>query len=159
MDPDFDKHPDKNGYHQKPAPSTLTGADRRAARTAAIANFKRLLDLPYSVACENPATSYINKAIRPPDQVVHPYHFGDDASKATGWWLSDGVPKLVIDPADYCQPRFVGDTKPLPRWANQTDSGQNRVSPGADRWLERSETYPGIAAAMGQWGSWLNRAL
>jgi len=42
--------------------------------------------------------------------------------------------------------------------ANQTDSGQNNLSPGADRWLERSATYPGIAAAMGaQWGAWLNQ--
>ena len=43
-----------------------------------------------------------------------------------------------------------------PRWANQTDSGQNRLSPSENRWLERSQTYPGIAAAMGdQWGRWL----
>jgi hypothetical protein len=42
------------------------------------------------------------------------------------------------------------------RWANQTDSGQNKLSPGADRWLKRSETFPGIAAAMGdQWGAYL----
>ena len=40
------------------------------------------------------------------------------------------------------------------RWSNQTDSGQNRLVPGENRWLERSETYPGIAWAMGdQWGS------
>jgi hypothetical protein len=32
-----------------------------------------------------------------------------------------------------------------PRWANQTDSGQNRLSPGADRWKNRARTYPGIA--------------
>lgn len=40
------------------------------------------------------------------------------------------------------------------RFANQTDSGQNRLSPSDDRWIERSKTYPGIAAAMGdQWGN------
>jgi hypothetical protein len=43
-----------------------------------------------------------------------------------------------------------------PRWSNQTDSGQNRLGPSAQRWTERSNTYPGIAAAMGaQWGAWL----
>ena len=36
-----------------------------------------------------------------------------------------------------------------PRWANQTDSGQNNLAPSDDRWLIRSQTYPGIAAAMG----------
>ena len=45
------------------------------------------------------------------------------------------------------------------RWANQTDTGQTRLSPSADRWLERSKTYPGIAAAMGdQWGKWLKES-
>ena len=43
-----------------------------------------------------------------------------------------------------------------PRWANQTDSGQNVLGPGEDRWLEHSKTYPGIAAALGaQYGAWL----
>ena len=38
------------------------------------------------------------------------------------------------------------------RWANQTDSGQNNLPPSEDRWAKRSETYPGIAAAMAaQW--------
>lgn len=152
-DPDFDKHPSKGGYHQKPAPGTLVGADRRAARKAALDNFRRLLDLPYPVAIENPARSFVCTSIRKPSQAVHPYQFGDDASKLTGWWLTKGTPMLSIDPNNYVAPRFIDG---LPRWSNQTDSGQNRLSPGADRWLERSETYPGIAAAMGQWGAWLN---
>jgi len=39
------------------------------------------------------------------------------------------------------------------RWANQTDSGQNKLPPTADRWKLRSATYPGIAEAMAdQWG-------
>jgi len=43
-----------------------------------------------------------------------------------------------------------------PRWANQTDSGQNRLPPGQDRWKLRSRTYEGIAAAMAdQWGGYV----
>lgn len=39
-----------------------------------------------------------------------------------------------------------------PRWANQTDSGQNRLGPSDTRATERAETYPGIADAMAsQW--------
>lgn len=156
-DPDFKKWPTRGGYHQKPAADTLTGADRRAARKAALENFKRLLDLPYPVAIENPGGSYVSTNIRKPSQKIHPYQFGDDASKNTGWWLTKGTPLLDIDPEQYVEPRWClqSNGKMLPRWANQTDSGQNRLSPGADRWLERSETYPGIAAAMEQWASWL----
>ena len=40
-----------------------------------------------------------------------------------------------------------------PVWANQTNSGQNKLGPSADRWKIRSKTYQGIADAMAkQWG-------
>jgi hypothetical protein len=164
-------------YHQKVKPGTLVGAARRAARDEALENFRKLLALPFPVAIENPGTSFVSKAIRKPSQIIQPYQFGDDASKATGFWLSDGVP--LLKPTAYHSARMVcscgftyrahpgietgcpscGGEQALakPRWSNQTDSGQNRLSPGANRWLERSATYPGIAAAMGdQWGRWLN---
>jgi len=151
-DPDFDRFPGV-GYHQRVKPGTLTGAARRAAREVELANFQNLLDLPFPVGTENPGRSFISTAIRPADQIIHPYMFGDDASKATGLWLTRGTPKLI--PTRHIAPRMVNG---LPRWANQTDSGQNNLSPSPDRWLERSKTYPGIAAAMGdQWGRWLNQ--
>lgn len=147
-DPDYDKYPGV-GYHQKVKSGTLTGWPRRHEREKAIKNFRELLGLPFPVAIENPAVSFINKAIRPPDQVIHPHQFGDDASKATGLWLK-GLPPLEIDSALKVEPRMVDGR---PRWGNQTDSGQNSLSPSETRWLERSATYPGIAAAMGdQWG-------
>jgi len=38
-------------------------------------------------------------------------------------------------------------------WANQTASGQNKLTPSDSRWKERSETYLGVAEAMAeQWG-------
>jgi len=152
-DPNFEKYPN-GGYHQKLKPETLRGAERRAQQQLEFANFRRLLDLPFPVAIENPAPSMINTAIRPPDQIIHPWMFGDDASKGTGLWLTRGVPELLHFAKDACMPRIVGGKK---RWANQTDSGQNVLTPGPQRWLERSKTYPGIAAAMGdQWGRWLN---
>lgn len=149
-DPDFERYPGV-GYHQKVQPGTLVGVDRRCARAIALDNFRRLLDLPFPVAIENPAPSFVSKAIRPPSQTIQPYEFGDDASKRTGLWLTKGLPKLV--PTKRVPGRLVDGVE---RWSNQTDSGQNRLSPGEDRWLERSKTYPGIAAAMGeQWGQWL----
>ncbi len=135
-------------YHQRVKPGTLTGEARRQARNAALDNFRRLLALPYPKAIENPAPSFVSKAIRPPDQTIQPYQFGDDASKRTGLWL-DRLPHLI--PTRRIAGRVVGGRE---RWGNQTDSGQNRVPPSRDRWLERSATYPGIAVAMGrQWGA------
>jgi len=162
-DPDFERYPGV-GYHQRVSSETLTGKARRNAREADLDNFRRLLALPYPKAIENPAPSFVSKSIRPPDQTIQPYQFGDDASKRTGLWL-DGLPRLR--PTKWCAPRTVinktlgdGNTFKVERWANQTDSGQNRVTPGADRWLKRSATYPGIAAAMGeQWGQYLKKAI
>ncbi|WP_139218163.1 hypothetical protein [Paracoccus aminovorans] len=151
-DLDYDRYPG-TGYHQRVQPGTLTGAARREARAAALDDFKRLLDLPYPKAIENPATSFVNRAIRPPDQVIQPWQFGDDASKATGLWL-DRLPRLVPDPTKRVPGRLVTrpDGKVVERWFNQTDSGQNRLGPTEGRWLQRSLTYPGIARAMAeQW--------
>lgn len=147
-DPDFDRFPGV-GYHQRVKPTTLTGQTRRDARDDALRNFRRLLALPYPKAIENPAPSFVSRAIRPPDQTIQPWQFGDDASKRTGLWL-DRLPHLT--PTRRVSGRLVSHNgKMVERWANQTDSGQNRVSPSDSRWLERSVTYPGIAAAFGQW--------
>lgn len=83
--------------------------------------------------------------IRP--QIIQPYQFGDDASKATCLFLHN-LPPLV--PTKYVPPRIINGKK---RWANQTDSGQNKLGPSPGRAMERARTYPGIAEAMAdQWG-------
>lgn len=147
-DPDFERYPEV-GYHQRVKPGTLVGAARRAARDEAIDNVRKLLELPYPKAIENPGAGFLSKAIRPADQLIQPYEFGDDASKLTGLWL-DRLPPLRIDPAARKAGRWVNGKE---RWANQTDSGQNRLTPGDARWLERSATYPGIARAFAEaWG-------
>ncbi len=86
-------------------------------------------------------------------QTIQPFEFGDDASKKTCLWLR-GLPPLVKDPANRVAGRKVewpkGSGKIVERWANQTDSGQNRIGPSDDRWAKRSKTYAGIALAMAQ---------
>ena len=106
-----------------------------------------LLSLPaHRIALENPVGA-IGSRIRKADQYIQPYEFGHDASKRTGLWLKN-LPPLVA--TDRVEPRIV-DGKP--RWGNQTDGGQNRLGPSADRWAKRSATYRGIAEAMAdQWG-------
>jgi len=107
-----------------------------------------LMDAPVPrIAIENPI-SVISTRIRKPDQIVTPSQFGHDASKKTCLWLK-GLP--LLRPTQMVEPRIIAGRK---RWGNQTDSGQNRLSPSPDRWKIRSATYPGIAAAMAdQWGS------
>ena len=112
----------------------------------ALAFARLLMDAPIArIAIENPV-SIISSRIRKPDQIIQPYHFGHDASKKTCLWLK-GLPPLR--PTAFVDPRIVGGK---PRWANQTDSGQNKLPPSADRWRMRSKTYQGIADAMAaQW--------
>ena len=121
--------------------------DREQRTADALAFVQALMDAPIArIAIENPI-GRIGAAIRKADQIIQPYQFGHDASKQTALWLK-GLPKLT--PTQLVAPRMV-DGKA--RWANQTDSGQNRLSPSADRWKLRSTTYQGIADAMAnQWG-------
>lgn len=87
----------------------------------------------------------------PRPQYIQPHQFGSDASKKTGLWLR-GLPPLM--PTKRVPGRIVQwNGKEVERWANQTDSGQNRLGPSDDRWALRAETYPGVAEAMAlQWG-------
>lgn len=102
-------------------------------------------------ALENPI-GCIGTRIRPCDQIIQPYEFGDDASKATCLWL-DNLPPLKIDPEARFPGRWVlHKGKRVERWSNQTDSGQNRLGPSEHRARDRSKTYDGIAEAMAeQW--------
>ncbi|HEX6825430.1 MAG TPA: hypothetical protein VF077_03855 [Nitrospiraceae bacterium] len=134
-------------YHQKLKPGTLTGERRRAARLRAAGFARALMAAPIGkIALENPI-GYLSTAIGKPQQIIQPYMFGDDASKATCLWLKNLPP---LQATCKVAPRMVNGR---PRWANQTDSGQNRLSPSDDRWALRAATYPGIAEAFAfQWG-------
>lgn len=99
------------------------------------------------ICVENPI-GRINTTLRKnkKPQIIQPYQFGEDASKATCLHL-DGLPELI--PTKYIAPRIVNGKK---RWANQTDSGQNRLGPSPTRAADRARTYAGIANAMAeQW--------
>lgn len=83
-----------------------------------------------------------------PTQIIQPYQFGHDASKATCLWLHN-LPPLV--PTKHIAPRIVDGKK---RWANQTNSGQNKLAPSDKRSADRARTYEGIGFAMAaQWGN------
>lgn len=118
--------------------------DKEVEQAAALDFVRMLLDAPIDrIALENPI-SIISSRIRKPDQIIQPYQYGHPESKSTCLWLKN-LPKLT--PTDVLTLPESG------RWSNQTQSGQNRLAPGPDRWKERSRTYEGIARAMAdQWG-------
>jgi len=96
---------------------------------------RTLLDAPIPhIALENPI-SIISSRIRKPDQIIQPWQFGHGETKATCLWLK-GLPKLA--------PTNIVDGR---------EARVHRMSPGPNRWKERSRTFSGIAAAMAeQWG-------
>lgn len=100
------------------------------------------------VAVENPVMHHHAKSrirnYEPPAQTVQPWWFGDEAFKATSFYLR-GLPNLVA--TNRLTPPKAG-TDEHKRW-----SKIHRAPPGADRWKIRSETFDGIAAACAlQWG-------
>jgi site-specific DNA-cytosine methylase len=119
----------------------VSGARHFAAKQAsgvqqeALDFVQMLLDAPVPmIALENPV-SIISTRIRKPTQVIQPWMFGHGEVKATCLWLK-GLPKLV--------PTNVVDGR-TPR--------VHRMSPGPNRWKERSRTLDGVAQAMAtQWG-------
>lgn len=121
-------------------------AEKRAdgRQQAAEAFFLALANAPIpKIAIENPI-GIMSRRYRKPDQIVHPWQFGHDESKATCLWLR-GLP-----------PRVATDVLELPAcgyWTNQTPSRQSNAPESKDRAKLRSATYPGIAAAMAAtWG-------
>lgn len=130
----------------------------RAEKTIQALGFvQKLLDAPIpKIALENPI-GCISTKIRKYNQIIQPYQFGEDASKQTCIWLKN-LP--LLQPTNIIAGRVVGENKrgkPIFRWANQTDSGQNKIGPSENRWKIRSITYTGIADAMAnQWAQLTN---
>jgi hypothetical protein len=137
-------------YHQRVNPSTLVGAARRKARASAVSMVLELWRSGIPKICiENPV-GHLSNVLDGRPQIIQPNQFGHDASKATCLWLKN-LPRLQY--TRHVAPRMVGGRK---RWANQTDGGQNKLTPSSDRAMLRAETYAGVADAMAsQWSTWL----
>jgi hypothetical protein len=105
------------------------------------------------IAIENPI-SVISSKIRKPDQIVHPYQFGDSARKSTCLWLKN-LPLLehtdVVDEGESFEwvDARTGKKKRQPMWYYQALC--DAKTPEERRTL-RSKTFPGMARAMAtQW--------
>jgi len=103
-----------------------------------------LLNAPIAkIALENPI-SIISSRIRKPDQIVHPWQFGHETTKATCLWLK-GLPLLVpTQIVSKGERQVYASGKSSPIWHAKTGGGSGKA---------RSMTFQGIADAMAaQWG-------
>jgi hypothetical protein len=124
---------------------------RQDGRQQEALNFvKALMLAPIDkIAIENPL-GIISSNIRPHDQVIQPYEFGDPFQKSTCLWLKN-LPKLtptnIVHKGEFKE--WVdkkGVKKRQPLWYFEA------LSKGKERWKIRSQTFPGIAKAMAdQW--------
>lgn len=108
--------------------------DKQEEQKEALEFVRWLMELPIErIAIENPI-SIISSKIRKPDQIIQPWQFGHGETKATCLWLKN-LPLL--------QPTNIVEGR---------EAKVHRMSPGPDRWKERSRTYKGIGEAFAdQW--------
>ena len=99
------------------------------------------------IVIENPV-GIMSTKFRKPNQIVHPYMFGDAVKKQTCLWLK-GVPKLEpTDIVDVGANKVFSSGKQMSEWYYKTS-----CLPHKERAKARSKTFPGIANAMAeQWG-------
>ena len=161
-----------------PSPGVFYGEDRIAAMRFGAWLAGSLWSAPIKrIALENPImhglalqtiNEFSNRPFGKPSQTIQPYQFGDDASKGTCLWLLGLDPLVPLPEREWASARvreeildperaweaYQKERDEKERWSNQTDSGQNKLPPSADRAKLRSETYPGVARAMAeQWGT------
>ena len=101
------------------------------------------------VAIENPV-GLLSSRWRKPDQIVQPYHFGDEATKTTCLWLK-GLPQLQHTDVVGKGERVVFNSgKSHPKWYAEALA---KAKTKAERQTLRSKTFPGMARAIAeQWG-------
>ncbi len=125
---------------------------RAALREKALEFFMTMINAPIDKICVENPVGYPNTVYRKPDQIIHPYYFGNPYQKRTCLWLKN-LPLLKYE-----------DTiikKPAPLYICEGEKSKGK----AINWVEgikgtknrskaRSKTFQGIADAMAeQWGS------
>lgn len=130
---------------------TEAGRWDKLNEACAFFNLRHFFNAKYS-ATENPIPhKYAVEQIGKYDQCFQPWQFGHQKMKATCLWLN-GLPPLK--PTDIVGPP-PSDKKEKIKWQDVW-----MASPGPDREILRSKTYPGIAQAMAQqWGDFLLQKL
>ena len=119
--------------------------EKRKEQSEALKFVFELLSAPIPKICVENPVSIISSHIRPPDQIIQPWQFGDGETKATCLWLKN-LPPLQATHSE--EPDLFLAAAPQERFARV-----HRLPPSPTRWMERSRTYTSIAEAMAeQWG-------
>jgi hypothetical protein len=119
----------------------LVGFERRVAQQEAIEFFMKFVNCGRPTLIENPI-GVMSSKYRKPDQIIHPYMFGDPFSKPTCFWVENGFPLI--------------ETYPKELWADKGEfmvcrNGKRGakwnwgLSPSDDRAKIRSKTFQGVA--------------
>jgi len=126
---------------------------RAEKRELAMAFFMKLVNAPIERICTENPVGYPNTAYRSPDQIIHPYYFGEPYQKRTCLWLKN-LPKLNY--------RKTLIEKPKPLYICQGEKCKGKainwvegIKGVKNRSLERARFPQGIANAMAeQWGNY-----
>jgi len=136
--------------------------EREKKREEAVRFFMQFVNAKCNrIAIENPV-GYMNSFYRKPDQIIHPYYFGEAVQKRTCLWLknlpllehTNMLPKpepIYICQGDKCKGKRIN-------WCEALKTGGGlRCLFGRGTQVERakagSKTFEGIAKAMAsQWG-------
>lgn len=118
-----------------------------ARQQAGINFFMQMVNAPINrIAIENPI-GIMSTKYRKPDQIIHPYYFGEPYSKSTCLWLK-GLPKIEHqDPVEIIEldrGEFITfpSGKRMQKWCSEASRNGHL----------RSKTFNGIAEAMAeQW--------
>lgn len=127
--------------------------NRAKDRENGVEFFMALANAPIEhIAIENPV-GIMSRRFRKPNQIVQPYMFGDEASKATCLWLKN-LPNLeptkIVGKGERVS---FASGKSLPKWFS--DALVKAKTP-EERQRLRSKTFPGFAKAIAeQWSNYL----
>lgn len=130
---------------------------RAELREAGMKFFMAMVNAPIPKICVENPVGYPNTVYRKPDQIIHPYYFGDPFLKRTCLWLK-GLPKLWWCPTDDLFGQRTATDYPEPIYIEHKPDGRKKNRHYVDSlqggdW-NRSITFPGVAEAMAtQWGA------
>jgi len=133
---------------------------RAEKRVEAMQFFMRFIRANIPRICVENTLGYPSQVFRAPDQIIHPYYFGDPFQKRTCLWLKGLLP-LRYALRDNLFESATAVPKPEPLYILQGEKGKGKKI----HWVEgiaglskverqkaRSRTFPGIARAMSeQW--------
>ena len=142
-------HPEDNQLPFKSRRPHPRFPNRAQDREEALAFFIKLCEAPIDkIAVENPV-GIISTKYRKPNQIIHPWMFGDEAAKATCLWTKN---LALLEPTDIVgkgERVVLSSGKSLPKWYSDALTLSKN---SAERRTMRSKTFEGMAKAMAeQW--------